>query len=86
MIESDAVPSIEANEALYRRWFEDVVSGGDLDVADELLSAQATVSLCSRGRNVLYLGSRVPADERCACGVDSYRDGLAWPRGVGIER
>jgi predicted ester cyclase len=30
--------SLEANKALYRRWFEDVVSGRNLALADELLA------------------------------------------------
>lgn len=30
--------SVEQNKALYRRWFEEVVSRGDLDLADELLA------------------------------------------------
>jgi steroid delta-isomerase-like uncharacterized protein len=30
--------STEANKALYRRWFEEVVSGGNLDFADQLLA------------------------------------------------
>jgi steroid delta-isomerase-like uncharacterized protein len=29
--------SVEENKRLYRRWFEEVVSGGDLALADELL-------------------------------------------------
>lgn len=28
----------EANRALYRRWFEEVVSGGNLELADQLLA------------------------------------------------
>jgi steroid delta-isomerase-like uncharacterized protein len=31
--------SVEENKALYRRWFEEVVTGGDLDLADELLAS-----------------------------------------------
>lgn len=30
--------STEENKTLYRRWFEEVVSGGNLELADELLS------------------------------------------------
>jgi steroid delta-isomerase-like uncharacterized protein len=30
--------SIDKNKALYRRWFEEVVTGGNLAVADELLA------------------------------------------------
>ena len=30
--------AVDANKHLYRRWFEDVVSGGDLPLADELLA------------------------------------------------
>jgi steroid delta-isomerase-like uncharacterized protein len=32
-------PDVEPAKATYRRWFEDVVSTGDLALADELLSA-----------------------------------------------
>jgi steroid delta-isomerase-like uncharacterized protein len=32
-----AAQAVDANKHLYRRWFEDVVSGGDLALADELL-------------------------------------------------
>jgi steroid delta-isomerase-like uncharacterized protein len=32
------VSSISANKELYRRWFEEVVNGGDLALADELLA------------------------------------------------
>jgi steroid delta-isomerase-like uncharacterized protein len=31
--------SVEENKQLYRRWFEDVVTKGDLALADELLAA-----------------------------------------------
>jgi steroid delta-isomerase-like uncharacterized protein len=34
---TSAAPSVEDSKRLYRRWFEDVVSGGDLALADELL-------------------------------------------------
>jgi steroid delta-isomerase-like uncharacterized protein len=30
--------SLDENAALYRRWFEDVVSGGNLELADEVLA------------------------------------------------
>ena len=30
--------SLEENKATYRRWFEEVVSGGDIALADELLA------------------------------------------------
>jgi predicted ester cyclase len=30
--------SVEENKALYRRWFEEVVTGGNLALADELLA------------------------------------------------
>jgi steroid delta-isomerase-like uncharacterized protein len=30
--------SIEENKAIYRRWFEDVVTAGDMTLADELLA------------------------------------------------
>ena len=30
--------STEENKALYRRWFEEVVSGGNLELADQLLA------------------------------------------------
>lgn len=30
--------SVEQNKKLYRRWFEDVVTGGNLELADELLA------------------------------------------------
>jgi steroid delta-isomerase-like uncharacterized protein len=36
--ESDLETSLKENKALYRRWFEQVVSRGDLDLADELLA------------------------------------------------
>jgi steroid delta-isomerase-like uncharacterized protein len=31
--------SLEQNKQLYRRWFEEVVNGGDLALADELLAS-----------------------------------------------
>jgi steroid delta-isomerase-like uncharacterized protein len=31
--------SVEQNKQVYRRWFEEVVSGGDLALADELLAS-----------------------------------------------
>jgi hypothetical protein len=33
-----AASLIAANKELYRRWFEKVVTGGDLSLADELLA------------------------------------------------
>ncbi|MGH2801203.1 MAG: ester cyclase [Thermoleophilaceae bacterium] len=30
--------TLESNKALYRRWFEEVVTGGKLELADELLA------------------------------------------------
>ena len=30
--------SLEENKAIYRRWFEEVVSGGDIALADDLLA------------------------------------------------
>jgi hypothetical protein len=35
---ASTVSSIGANKELYRRWFEEVVTGGDLALADELLA------------------------------------------------
>jgi predicted ester cyclase len=35
---TSTVSSIGANKELYRRWFEEVVTGGDLALADELLA------------------------------------------------
>lgn len=34
---TSAARAVDANKQLYRRWFEDVVNGGDLALADELL-------------------------------------------------
>jgi predicted ester cyclase len=33
-----ALPLMDTNKTIYRRWFEDVVTGGDLALADELLA------------------------------------------------
>src|SRR5687768_8248188 len=35
---SDRPTRVEESKTLYRRWFEEVVSRGDLDLADELLA------------------------------------------------
>src|SRR5688500_9107480 len=35
---TSAARSVEDSKRLYRRWFEEVVSGGDLALADELLA------------------------------------------------
>lgn len=37
--------SVDANKALYRRWFEEVVTGGDLELADQLLTEDYALHL-----------------------------------------
>jgi ketosteroid isomerase-like protein len=37
-VTADGDTQLDANKTLYRRWFEEVVSEGDLPLADELLA------------------------------------------------
>ena len=47
---TSAAASVEANKLTYRRWFEDVVSRGDLALADELRATGVGIARMEGGR------------------------------------